>query len=134
MLAPLFCGAAAAASLRSNPRRERHRRTSRRIFRMLGLSLMPIPPVLVWQAMSIHDHALDCGPQGWRNALALLCVAAAGCLAALLIAFRRSTDGRLIPASDTRAISIFVLIGIASYLAWAALLRSGYCTSPGVPR
>ncbi|WP_157080348.1 hypothetical protein [Sphingobium cloacae] len=101
---------------------------------MIGLSLMPIPPGLIWLAMSIHDHGFDCGPQSWHGALALLCVAAAGCLAALLIAFRRSPDGRFIPAPDTRVISIFVLIGIASYLAWAVLLHSGFCTSPGVPR
>lgn len=135
MLAPLFCETVpAAAVFRSDPGRQPHRRPSRRIFWMLGLSLMPIPPGLIWLAMSIHDHAVDCGPQGWHDALALLCVAAAGCLAVLLVAFRRSTVGRLTFAPDARAISLFVLIGIASYLAWAALLHSGFCTSPGVPR
>lgn len=135
MLAPLFCGAVpAAAVLRADPGRGHHRRPSRRIFWMLGLSLMPIPPGLIWLAMSIHDHAVHCGPQGWRDALALLCVAAAGCLAALLVAFRRSTVGRLTSMPDVRAISLFVLIGIASYLAWAAILHGGFCTSPGSPR
>lgn len=101
---------------------------------MLGLSLMPIPPGLVWLTMSIHDHAVDCGPQGWRDALALLWVAAAGCLAALLVAFRRSTVGRSTLAPDARAISLFVLIGIATYLSWAVPLHSGFCTSPAMPR
>lgn len=134
MLAPL-CGAVPAlALLRSDPGRGHHRSPSRRIFWMLGLSLMPIPPGLIWLAMSIHDHSVDCGPQGWRDAIALLCIAAAGCLAALFVAFRRSTVGRSTLAPDARAISLFVLIGIASYLAWAALLHSGFCTSPRVPR
>lgn len=135
MLARLFCGAIpAAAVFRSDPGRQPHRRPARRIFWMLGLSLVPIPPGLSWLAMSIHDHAVDCGSQDWHDALALLCVAAAGCLAALLVAFRRSRVGRATSAPEARAISLFVLIGIASYLAWAALLQSGFCTSPGVPR